>query len=551
MAKLMLPLISVEFKAIACGTLGHLCSIWALMCAAGAIIGFFTQGTGLTGSWRPLAVAAVVMALLRGPLAYGEQLLNHQMAFSTLRDIRTAVFDKMRALAPAKLQERGRGNLVTVITNDIELLEIFYAHTLSPICIAIVTALVNTIVLVCLNPQMGLAAFLCYLVIGLVLPFLSAKSTFRVALAERNAQGALHSQLLESLDGRRELVGLGAAAHTRDLLADSTQDMLDARSDTEFNSGWNNVFTQTATLIAFAVVAALGWFVALSGSVSFPALIVAFVGFISSFAPLVSVARLGTGLQPTLAAARRVFSLMDEQPAVQENAEGLELGAFTGISAQGLTFSHASSPNEAQPVISGISFDIRPGSVVGIQGENGAGKSTLIDLLMRFRERTGGNLTISGQPIEAVRTADLRRMETLVSQDTFIFTDTLAGNIAIAQPDASRDDIAQAAQQAHLTDVIAQLPGGLDHTLTANGSELSEGQKQRLAVARAFLSQAPFIALDEPTSNMDALLEGQIIEALLESQAGKTYLIVSHRPAVLSQVQQLYTLEDGQLTPAN
>ncbi|BDR53919.1 hypothetical protein KIMH_00300 [Bombiscardovia apis] len=550
MAQSMRPLMSIELKAIVFGTLGHLFSTWSIMCGAAAVIGFFTTGTSLSRYWQALALAAVVMALLRGPMAYEEQLFNHQMAFSTLRNIRNTVFDKMRTLAPAKLQERGRGNLVTVITNDIELLEIFYAHTLSPITIAALTAVINTIVLAFLSPRLALVALICYLIIGLVIPLLSAKPTFRVALAERNAQGSLHSLLLETLEGRRELIGLGASAQTRSRLIDATDNMLDARSDTEFNNGWNNVFTQTATLLALTAFAAASWIVALEGQIAFPALIVAFVGFASSFAPLVSVARLGSGLQPTLAAARRVFSLMDEKPAVQELEEGTQVSEFTGISARDLSFAYTTAEGSSKPILDQVSFDITPGTVVGVQGDNGAGKSTLIDLLMRFRERSGGQLTFSGEPIDSIRTADLRNLETLVSQDTFIFSESLASNIAVAKPDASLEEIAQVVEQARLGDVIAQLDGGLDHVLTANGAELSEGQKQRVAVARAFLSEAPFLALDEPTSNMDALLEGQIIDALVSNQASKTYLIVSHRPAVLAHAQQLLTLSEGKLAPA-
>ncbi|RBP99643.1 ABC transporter ATP-binding protein/permease [Bifidobacterium xylocopae] len=545
MATLMFPLKSVEFKAIACGTMGHLCSIWAVMCGAAAICGYFMRSMNLDPYWKPLAITAVVMGLLRGFFAYGEQYFNHQMAFSTLRDIRGTVFDTMRKLAPAKLHERGRGDLVAVVTNDIELLEIFYAHTLSPIAIATLTAVINAIVLACISPRIGLAAILCYLVIAVLVPLLSAKTTFRSAMAERNAQGRLHSLLLETLDGRRELLDLGAATHTRTRLAEATDDMLQARSDTDFNTGWNDIFTQTATLIAFSGMAALIWILALTGHVGFVAAMIAFIGFISSFAPLVSVARLGSGLQPTLAAARRVFALMDEEPAVRESEDGKQVDGFTGIAASGLSFTYAPS---TQSVLDGINLSVEPGTIIGIQGSNGAGKSTLIDLLLHFRERTDGQLTISGQPIEQVRTSSLRGVETLVSQETFIFSQSLADNISIARPEASREEVEAAARQACLDDVINQLPQGLDQVLNHNGAGLSEGQKQRISVARAFLSQAPFIAMDEPTSNMDALLEGRIIDALLSNRNGKTYLIVSHRPAVLAHAQHLLTLHAGKLT---
>ncbi|AKV55773.1 ABC superfamily ATP binding cassette transporter, ABC protein [Bifidobacterium actinocoloniiforme DSM 22766] len=547
MTKLMRPLLPIELRAIICGTLRHLCAVWAIMCASAAIIGFFIGGKSLIGHWQILAVTAIVLALLRGPLAYGEQLYNHQMAFSALRDLRGRVFDAMRALAPTKLKERGRGDLVSLITDDIELLEIFYAHTLSPVAIAIITSVVNVIVLACLSPQIALAALLCYLIIGLALPLMTARTAFRSALIERNAEGDLHSMLLETLDGRRELFGLGAAARTRQRLAEATDTMLQARSDTQFNTGWNKIFTMTACLIAFSGVACLAWILVLTGHIGFIGAIVSFIGFVSSFAPVAAISNLGSGLQPTLAAARRVFSLLDERPAVVENEDGTEVERFSGIQANNLSFSYASGSG-SKPVLDGVNLSIQPGSIVGIQGANGSGKSTLIDLLMRFRERTGGRLEVCDRPIEDVRTSSLRGLETLASQETFIFSVSMADNIAIARSDASREQIADAARQACLDDVIDQLPNGLDHILARNGAELSEGQKQRVALARAFLSQAPFVAMDEPTSNMDALLEGRVIEALLSSKAGKTYLIVSHRPSVLAHASQLLTLSEGQLT---
>lgn len=548
MAHLMRQSLPVEIKAIVCGSLGHLCSIGAVMLAAAAIIGYFTTGNTLTQSWRTLAVSAIVLALLVGPFAYGEQYFNHQMAFSTLRDIRDSVFNKMRSLAPAILEKRGRGNLVTVITHDIELLEIFYAHTLSPICIAIVVSVFNTAVIFSLNRILGITAFMFYLFIGLFVPVMTAKQSSNIALAERNAQGSLHSHLLEALDGRTELIGLGAATNTRDHLYEATNTMIDARKKTQSDSNWNDVYTKFLVLLAMVVFASYGWILAAHGQIPFTPLVIALTGFVVSFAPIVSVARLGSGLQPTLAAARRVFSLMDEQPAVQEITEGTAVSDFSGIEAKNLTFSYQDKSDNVQPVLNKINLTVKPGTVVGIQGNNGSGKTTFIDLLMHFRERTGGELTLSGQPIEAIRTENLRNLETLVSQDTFIFSKSLSDNIAIAKLDASEEEIAQAAKQAHLDDVINQLPDGMNHVLVNNGSELSDGQKQRIAVARAFLSQAPFIALDEPTSNMDALLEGQIIDALVANREDKTYFIASHRPAVLAHTDKLYTLKDGKIS---
>ena len=564
MARLMKPLAGTEGKAILCGSLGHLFAVWSMMAAAAALIGLVMDWPPLNGQWVVWALVAVLTALSRGVMAYGEQYYNHEMAFSMLRDIRTTVFDKMRSLAPAGLRDQARGDMVTVITNDIELLEIFYAHTLSPIAIALVTSLANLALLTWLSPWMGLAALVSYLIVGLLIPILSARPTFKVAMQERTAQASLHSLLLETLQGRTELAGLGALGNTRHRVGAATDQMLDARGRTSGRTIANDMVTNVVTLICAGAFTLMACWLGSEGLVDPARGMIGLIGFLSSFAPLIPVARLGAGLQPTLAAARRVFSLLDKEPPVREveSNHGNPLAEFTGENARAVSFSYAGKTDTGKDdpgktdsgehsdrtsVLEGLDLSIKPGELIGIQGANGVGKSTLIDLLMRFQERSGGDLTVSGLPIETIRTADLRAQQTLVSQDTYIFSLTLADNIALARPEASRADIEQAAHDACLDDLIDQLPDGLDHLLADNGSDLSEGQRQRVSLARAFLSSAPFMLLDEPTSNMDALLEGRVLSKLIERKGDRTCLIVSHRPSVMARVDRLLTLQDGKL----
>ena len=567
MARLMKPLAGTEGKAILCGSLGHLFAVWSMMAAAAALIGLVADWPPLNGQWVVWALVAVLTALSRGVMAYGEQYYNHEMAFSMLRDIRTTVFDKMRSLAPAGLRDQARGDMVTVITNDIELLEIFYAHTLSPIAIALVTSLANLALLTWLSPWMGLAALVSYLIVGLLIPILSARPTFKVAMQERTAQASLHSLLLETLQGRTELAGLGALGNIRRRVGAATDQMLNARGRTSGRTITNDMVTNVVTLICVGAFTLMACHLGSAGLVDPTRGMIGLVGFLSSFAPLIPVARLGAGLQPTLAAARRVFSLLDKKPPVHEveSNHGNPLAEFTGEEAKAVSFSYAGKTDTGKDdpgktdsvehsdrpsVLEGLDLSIKPGELIGIQGANGVGKSTLIDLLMRFQERSGGDLTVSGLPIETIRTADLRAQQTLVSQGTYIFSLTLADNIALARPDASRADIEQAAHDACLDDLIDQLPDGLDQLLADNGSDLSEGQRQRVALARAFLSSASFMLLDEPTSNMDALLEGRVLTRLIKRKGDRTCLIVSHRSSVLARVDRLLTLQDGRLVSA-
>ena len=584
MIRLVGPLRPVEIRAIACGTLQHLVATGAVACATVGLFRAFGSGsmavrTGIgtrtgtaTGPWLPWIIAAIVLIAIRGLFSYAEQLSNHQMAFSTLRDIRTTVLDQIRRLSPAKLEGRGRGNLVAVVTQDIELLEIFYAHTLSPIAIAILSTLACTAAIACADPGLGLIALVSYLIVGLAIPWAFASPMARQARSGRQTQGRLRSRLLEALENRRMIASFGAGQNVSAQLDGLTATMADARHRGTLLSGADSLAGSAAMLVGIAAFAADAAFLLHSGRIAAIAAFAAFAIFATSFPPLLSIARLGTGLQPTIAAARRVFSLLDERPAVQEvpDGKGVRFEGFDGLEAHDLAFSYPdqSYPDQGTRVLDGVDLSIRPGEVIGIEGRNGAGKSTLLSILLRFRDRTGGSLAINGTPIERVETSSLRRLETLVSQDTYIFTDTLAANIALGRPSASREEIERAARDACLDDVIDELDGGLDHVLVRHGSELSEGEKQRIAVARALLSCSALILLDEPTSNMDALLEGRILRSLLgrPTRSGNhgtsrntelgtnqaAYVIVSHRPAVLAAIRRVpngrvFALEEGHL----
>lgn len=549
MARLVGPLASVEVRAIVCGALEHLLSLGAVMCAA----------VGLIGASAGWLVAGAVMLLVRGVFSYLEQYSNHQMAFSTLRDIRSTVFDHMRLLSPAKLTGKGRGNLVTVLTNDIELLEIFYAHTLSPLAIAVICALTATGLVGALSPRLGLVAFLAFVAVGVVVPLVFARPTAAQAEKQRAAQGRVRSRLLEALDCRDEIVALGAAPAVSRRLEGEEKEMGRARFRAGLLTQADSIAADAVMLVSVLVFTVQAVLCAgAAGSISTGAALVALAGFATAFPPLLSVARLGSGLQPTIAAAHRVFGLLDEEPAVRPVPDGTGI-RLDGNPSRTLTASHvrfAYPPAGSAPVLRDISLTVGPGQIVAIHGPNGAGKTTLLDVLLRFRERTGGVLTIDGRPLERVETSGLRRAETLVGQDPYIFSDTLAGNIRLGKASASREEVERAAHAACLDEVVDGLPGGLDHVLVRHGEELSQGQRQRVAVARAFLSDAPIVLLDEPTSNMDGLLEGRVLAALVDHRGADgvrpATVIVTHHEAVLRRVAALpgghvYRLEGGRL----
>lgn len=528
--------------AAAAGLTGHLLSTIAVMAAVMAI---FAGSQGNTAVCALLAVIASAAGLVRGMFSFLEQYLNHQAAFSILRDVRVLAFDHVRSLSPAGVAGKARGNLVTVLTEDIELLEVFYAHTLSPLMIGAGNSIIMWAVLSAIHPLLGGIALGSYLIVGILIPLFFAGPTSAYAYKERQSQGQVHTQVLDYLDGKNTLLQFDASNEAYSQVMDASGTMLGSRSRATSYRYSNMRTADAASLIMLILFTLAAASLAAHGNLSVAPAFAAVTGFATSFPSLISVSRLGAGLQPTLASARRVFALLDEKPAAAPIIDGarIETMPFTGETASQMGFSYSNG----RAVLRNIDLTIAPGSSIAVQGPNGAGKSTLIDLLMRFRVRGTGNISINSTDINTVATDSLRTVQTLSSQDIFIFDSTLRDNIAVAEPDASENRIMQAAHYACLDDLIDQLPDGLDTQLSRNGSQLSDGQRQRVAIARSFLSSASLMFFDEPTSNMDALLEAELMQSLMEHQGSKSYVIVSHRGSTLRYAQELFTLEGGAL----
>lgn len=528
--------------AAAAGLTGHLLSTIAVMAAVMAI---FAGSQGNTAVCSLLAVIASAAGLVRGMFSFLEQYLNHQAAFSILRDVRVLAFDHVRSLSPAGVAGQARGNLVTVLTEDIELLEVFYAHTLSPLMIGAGNSIIMWAVLSAIHPLLGGIALGSYLIVGILIPLFFAGPTSAYAYKERQSQGQVHTQVLDYLDGKNTLLQFDASNEAYSQVMDASSTMLGSRSRATSYRYSNMRTADAASLIMLILFTLAAASLAAHGNLPVAPAFAAVTGFATSFPSLISVSRLGAGLQPTLASSRRVFALLDEKPAAAPIIDGarIETMPFTGETASQMGFSYSNG----RAVLRNIDLTIAPGSSIAVQGPNGAGKSTLIDLLMRFRVRSTGDISIDSTDINTVATDSLRTVQTLSSQDIFIFDSTLRDNIAVADPDASENRIMQAAHHACLDDLIDQLPDGLDTQLSRNGSQLSDGQRQRVAIARSFLSSASLMFFDEPTSNMDALLEAELMQSLMKHQGSKSYVIVSHRGSTLRYAQELFTLDGGSL----
>ena len=554
---LVKPLLPVMLLAVLLGTIGYLCAIFLTILAgyglmhillepvagtAGASLAFSGAGTFLQIEPRTLFAALIVMAVMRGILHYGEQYCNHFIAFKLLAIIRHKVFAALRKLCPAKLEGRDKGNLISVITSDIELLEVFYAHTISPIAIAVLTSLIMILFLGQISPAAAFLALAGYLAVGAVIPLFFGSRGADKGMEFRNGFGDLNSFILDSLRGLDETIQYRQGEKRRKEMAERSDRLGGVQKGlNRLEASQRSVTNLVILLFSFAMLFLM---IALrqSGSVDLAGMLVGTIAMMGSFGPVTALASLSNNLNQTLASGERVLSILEEVPKVEE-VEGAERVSFIDAEADGVDFSY-----EEEQILKDYSIRIPKGKVVGIHGASGSGKSTLLKLLMRFWDVKGGQILISGRDVRGINTSDLREMESYVTQETVLFHDSIANNIAIGKPGASREEIMEAAKKASIHDFIMTLPRGYDTEVGELGDTLSGGEKQRIGIARAFLHDAPFILLDEPTSNLDSLNEGIILRSLKEGKGDKTVLLVSHRRSTMNLADVVYEMDNGRLS---
>ncbi|MDR0446721.1 MAG: ABC transporter ATP-binding protein/permease [Oscillospiraceae bacterium] len=531
------PLSGVMALAVLLGVLGNISSILIPVLGSLAIL----QASGGAAAYRvgltALLIGAAVCGALRGAFRYGEQTCNHFIAFRLLALIRERVFEALRRLCPAKLDGRERGNLITILTGDIELLEVFYAHTISPVAIAFIVSLGVVVFVGVYHPIYALIAALGYVVVGAVLPAAASRAVAAPNADLRAETGGFSSFYLDSLRGMAELLRFGRGDERRTQIGERT-DRLDAlRQRLNTREGVMSALSgMSVTVFALAALTA-AFFLRRSGAVGIDGVIIPVTVILSSFGPVLALAGLGTGLQATLAAGERVLALLDETPETADVTDG-KAPDFTGARSRDLTFSYG-----GEDVLRGLSIDIKKGKITGITGKSGSGKSTLLRLLMRFRDAPQGSLFISDTPVSEINTDHLRRIEGFVTQDTELFHDTIEANIRLGKPDATRGEVIAAAKKASVHDFISSLPGGYETHIGELGSTLSGGERQRIGLARAFLHNAPLLLLDEPTSNLDSLNEAVILRSLRSAAGERTIALVSHRASTMAIADKTYSVE--------
>ena len=537
---LVRPMVGYMLLAISMGLAGHLCASFITILGGYAVLDVLGQGAPI--SLHTLFACVVVFALMRALLRYGEQACNHFIAFKLLAILRDRVFRALRRLAPAKLEGRDKGKLISVVSSDIELLEVFYAHTLSPLAIAALFTVAMCLFIGSFHGALGLLALAAYAVVGVVIPLAVSRSSGDSGLVFRTQSGELSTFVLDSLRGLSETQQYGQGAKRLAEMNARTDALAQTEARIKRIAGRNNAVTGAAILVFDLAMLLAGTALYQAGQVGYAGVLIPTIALFSSFGPVVALAALGSTLQNTFAAGNRVLDILDEQPVVKD-IERQEPINFDGAAARHVRFAYG-----GETILDDVSVDIPKNAVVGITGRSGSGKSTLLKLLMRFWRVQSGEVSLSGRNIERVNTRDLRDMESFVTQETQLFHDSIRNNLRLAKLDATDAEIEAACRKASVHDFIMTLPRGYDTPVGELGDTLSGGERQRLGLARAFLHDAPFILLDEPTSNLDSLNEAVILRALHQERKDKTVVLVSHRQSTMRMADRVYCVEHGRMS---
>ena len=537
---LVRPLTGYMMLAILMGLTGHLCAAFITIFGGFALLDVL-ELPAMIGAGAAF-VCMIAFSAVRAGLRYGEQACNHIIAFRLLALIRDHVFGALRRLCPAKLEGRDRGNLISVITSDIELLEVFYAHTISPVAIAVLFSTIMVGFIGNIHPLLGLLAAIAYAAVGIAIPLMISRASGEDGARFRRKSGELSGFVLSSLRGLNEIIQYGQGNARLEEMRRQTDALASDEERMKRIAGRNVAVTNSAILLFDLAMLLAAATLGQAGTIGFEGVLIAVLALMSSFGPVVALANLGSTLQSTFAAGNRVLDILDESPVV-EDVTGQEEIAFTGAEADQVSFAY----DDAQ-ILSDVSVEIPKGAIIGVNGRSGSGKSTLLRLMMRFWRVQRGEIRISGRQIDAVNTADLRKMQSFVTQDTHLFHDSIAENLRIAKPDATQEELEVACRKASVHDFIMGLPKGYETLVAELGDSLSGGERQRIGLARAFLHDADMLLLDEPTSNLDSLNEAVILRSIREERADRTVVLVSHRKSTMGICDRTYSVEHGRVS---
>ncbi len=545
MANLILllgSLTGIMVLAVINGSIGFISAMGVTL--SGAVAVAKAIGENIPVSYTRLMFIAVGCGLVRGLLRFFEQYSNHYIAFRLLAVLRDKIFSALRVLAPAKLETKQKGAIISMITSDIETLEVFYAHTISPICIAVVvSSAVLMFVAGVSHPVLAMTALMGYIVIGAVLPYFTSGRLKSAGVNYRRQLSSFNAYFLDSIKGVKDIV-LNNRGEERDGEVNRRSlEMLEETKKMKKETINAAAVTEFTVSLIILITLAVGIALVASGQLSIGRMIIGVVAVFGSFGPVIAISALPGNLTQTFASGDRVLNLLSEKPVVEDITEG-ENFEFNNLRINNLSFAY----DDETPVLENINLQLSKGEIVGIVGKSGCGKSTLLKLLLRFWSKNSGEILYNGTDIEKINTENLRHNVTMVSQVTYLFDDTIEENLRIAKPDATMEEIENACKMASVHEFITSLPKGYKTQAGVMGGNLSAGEKQRIGLARAFLSDAPLILLDEPTSNVDSINEGVILNALKHQKHKKSIILVSHRESTMAIADRVYRVENGHIT---
>ncbi|HHV6294706.1 TPA: thiol reductant ABC exporter subunit CydC [Haemophilus influenzae] len=539
--KLVTPLAHIMAFTITMGTLGFLAAIFIMVLGATGLVNLLNFDTHL--SFSGILTALIVLAVARGALRYLEQMSGHYIAFKLLALLRDKVFSSLRRLAFVKLQDKQAGQLVSLVTNDIELLEVFYAHTIAPIMIAFFTSAILLLVFAQLSSWFVLVALAAYLTVGVILPIITTKLAREDGRRYRELVGEMNDFFLDSVRGMKEIQLFGYAKQRLDEIQQRSQKIDTAFERIKDQEAKVRVYTEVAVSVFNIIMLFTGLILFSLDKIDFAAFLIGVILLMSSYGPVIALSNLSSNLLQTLASGERVLSLLAEEPELKDVESAVDLKEVSRIDVENLNFAYGE-----EQILSDVSLSVKKGEILGIHGRSGSGKSTLLKLLMRFYDPKSGSIKINGETLPNINTRSLRDNMAYITQQTYIFNETIEENIRLARRDATLEEIMEAAKKASIHDFILSLPQGYQTKMTELGGNLSDGEKQRIGIARAFLHNAPIILLDEPTSNLDSLNEAMILKSLLNVKAEKLIILVSHRQSTMAICDQVIGIENGRMS---
>ena len=539
--KLVTPLAHIMAFTITMGTLGFLAAIFIMVLGAMGLVNLLNFDTHL--SFSGILIALIVLAVARGALRYLEQMSGHYIAFKLLALLRDKVFSSLRRLAFVKLQDKQAGQLVSLVTNDIELLEVFYAHTIAPIMIAFFTSAILLLVFGHLSGWFVLVALAAYLTVGVILPIITTKLAREDGRRYRELVGEMNDFFLDSVRGMKEIQLFGYAKQRLDEIQQRSQKIDTAFERIKDQEAKVRVYTEVAVSAFNIIMLFTGLILFSLDKIDFSAFLIGVILLMSSYGPVIALSNLSSNLLQTLASGERVLSLLAEEPELKDVESAVDLKDVSRIDVENVSFAYGE-----EQILSDVSLSVKKGEILGIHGRSGSGKSTLLKLLMRFYDPKSGSIKINGESLPNINTRSLRDNMAYITQQTYIFNETIEENIRLARRDATLDEIMEAAKKASIHDFILSLPEGYQTKMTELGGNLSDGEKQRIGIARAFLHNAPIILLDEPTSNLDSLNEAMILKSLLNVKAEKLIILVSHRQSTMAICDQVIGIENGRMS---